>query len=245
MTTTIRGRAVNITIELTPPLPWEDLDSLKVDLVTGMGEVPLVADLNYDVTGTVLTIQLTATDTDQDIGVYGFEILAEWPTLTETYYVYPAISIIEQNSLGISSYATPEEAYNYALSRQPITETYTDLQRYLIQASDMMDALRYTGTLVEGQARIFPRVEDDDIIPSAIKAACIENALALIDGVDVALEFENLNMTNQAYANVRTAHDRTVKPDHIVAGIPSLTAWRLMLPYLPDPREIGFNSIRS
>jgi len=145
----------------------------------------------------------------------------------------------------MTAYATTEEAYAYADLRKPITIASVDLERYLTIATDMMDALRYTGTLVSGQERKFPRVEDEGIIPTGIKNACIENALSLIDGIDVDLEYENLTMISQSYANIRSTYDRSTVPAHIAARIPSLAAWRLMQPFLPDPREIGFNSIRS
>jgi len=157
----------------------------------------------------------------------------------------------------MSNYLTPLEAQELANERlnveawndavdedgssfgEPDTETY----KSLTMATDAINRLNYRGAKnVSTQVNQFPR-GDDTTIPADIGAACFEIALALLDGVDPQLEGENLGMTSQGYANVRSTYNREVPVPHIVAGIPSLTAWRYLVPYLHDTGY--FNIMRS
>ena len=122
---------------------------------------------------------------------------------------------------------------------EPNTLTY----KALTMATSAIDRLNYQGTKTDlDQVNQFPR-DDDTVVPADIGQACFEIALALLDGVDPQLEGENLGMTSQGYANVRSTYDREVPVPHIVAGIPSLTAWRFIVPYLRDTGY--FNIMRT
>ena len=102
-------------------------------------------------------------------------------------------------------------------------------------ATVAIDRLNFLGEKsVETQDNQFPRY-DDTAYPDDIQRATFELALVLLDGLDPELEYDNLNMVSQGYSNIKSNYDRTVKPEHIVAGIPSITAWRLLRPYLRDP----------
>ncbi len=80
----------------------------------------------------------------------------------------------------------------------------------------------------------FPRGEDT-VVPEAIRRACYEIAYSLLDGKDPELELENLGIESQGYSSVRTTFSRTHVPvEHIVNGVPSATAWRLLAPFLRD-----------
>jgi len=79
----------------------------------------------------------------------------------------------------------------------------------------------------------FPR-NGDTLVPADIQSAAAEIALALLDGVNPELEFENIHMTSQGYGGVRSSFDRSVKPPHILSGVPSFTAWTYLKPYLRD-----------
>jgi len=157
----------------------------------------------------------------------------------------------------MSNYLTPAEAQTLADERlnveawddavdedgslfgQPNTLTY----KSLTMATKIIDRLNYRGDKYDAdQVNQFPR-GDDTTIPDDIGNACFEIALALLDGVDPQLEGENLGMTSQGYANVRSTYDREVPVPHIVAGVPSLTAWRFIVPYLCDTGY--FNIMRS
>lgn len=108
----------------------------------------------------------------------------------------------------------------------------------LIQATTIIDRLNFVGCRTdEAQTLAFPR-GGDTVVPEDIKNASHEIALALLDGVDPELEFENLFLNSQGYANVRSSYDGEIKQRHDVSGVPSVTAWRYLKPYLRDPNTM-------
>jgi hypothetical protein len=141
------------------------------------------------------------------------------------------------------NYATIAEAQTYFDSRlntEPWdNETDVNIRtKALGHATNIIDRLNYSGCKAdEAQVNQFPR-GTDVTIPQDIKNASSEIALALLDGVDPQLEFENVFMTSQGYGGVRSSFDRTVKPAHLLAGVPSFTAWTYLHPYLSDPLNI-------
>lgn len=113
----------------------------------------------------------------------------------------------------------------------------------LTMATEAIDRLNYLGDKTDSdQVNQFPR-DADTVVPDDIKKACAECALLFLDGFDVELEFEQLNMVSQGYANVRSTYDRTTPPPHIVAGIPSSVAWRYLSPYLRDVNSFVINRV--
>lgn len=115
----------------------------------------------------------------------------------------------------------------------------TNRSKALAMATDAIDRLNFLGEkTVSNQANQFPR-NDDTVVPTDIKEACAEIAIRLLDGVDPELEYENLHMVSQGYANVKSTYDRSSPLEHIVAGIVSITAWRKLKPYIRDVRSIA------
>jgi hypothetical protein len=113
----------------------------------------------------------------------------------------------------------------------------------LATATRYIDRLNFIGTKTDSaQALQFPR-GGDTAIPTDILWACNEIAIALLDGIDIERERENLDMSSQGYGNVRSTYDRSSKPAHILAGIPSIVAWNLLLPYLPDMRIVAVTRV--
>ena len=113
----------------------------------------------------------------------------------------------------------------------------------LIMATEAIDCLNFYGKkAVESQDHQFPRY-GDTLVPQDIQEACADIAIRLLDGVDPELEMENLTMTSQGYANVKSTYDRSTPPEHIVAGILSITAWRKIKPYLLDSRSVTINRV--
>jgi hypothetical protein len=84
----------------------------------------------------------------------------------------------------------------------------------------------------------FPRGSDTEV-PEAIRRACYEIAFSLLDGKDPELELENLSVSSQGYSSVRTTYNRNQVPlEHIINGVPSAEAWRLLRPFLRDGDHI-------
>ena len=115
----------------------------------------------------------------------------------------------------------------------------TNRNKGLKQATIIIDRLNIQGEKTdENQDLQFPRDSDTEV-PNDVKHACWLIALALLDGVDPDLEFENLQMVTQGYANVRSTYDRDLPAVHLLAGVPSIAAWRLLKPFLRDRNEIS------
>lgn len=117
----------------------------------------------------------------------------------------------------------------------------------LTEATMRIDRLRFSGAKVnDNQELDFPRYYGDnpdgtEEIPSEIEYATYELAFSLLDGIDPDLEFENLHSTSHTYAGIRTTTNPTDTIPHIVAGIPNLTAWRFLMPYLASARTLKIN----
>jgi hypothetical protein len=89
----------------------------------------------------------------------------------------------------------------------------------------------------------FPRGADTEV-PEAIRRACYEIAHCLLDGKDPEIELENLGIVSQGYSSVRTTFSRTHVPvEHIVNGVPSALAWRLVIPFLRDDDAIRISRV--
>lgn len=84
----------------------------------------------------------------------------------------------------------------------------------------------------------------DAAVPQDIRIACYEIAHSLLSGKDPERELENLGVSSHGFEGVRTAYDRSMLPvDHIVNGVPSATAWRLIQPYLRDDNAIHMSRV--
>ena len=148
--------------------------------------------------------------------------------------------------------------------------TAAEREKALIEATQIVDSLNYKGwkssvyailydsegklvsplpsssemqTAYNLQAREFPR-NTDTVVPDNILMAVWEIAYQLLDGVDVDLELENLDVTSQGIASVRTTYDRRhVSIEHLYNGVPSLKAWRFLYPYLRDVKHITISRV--
>jgi hypothetical protein len=80
-------------------------------------------------------------------------------------------------------------------------------------------------------------------VPQDLKNAICEIALSLLDGTDPEKEFENLALTSTQYSSVRSTYDRAYPMEHLEAGVPSITAWRLIKPYLDAPKGLKLSRV--
>jgi hypothetical protein len=113
----------------------------------------------------------------------------------------------------------------YSNDNDPFLDTYFErLREDQIRAAE------------EQQPLEFPRGADA-VVPDDIRRACYEIAYNLLDGKDPEMELENLQVTAHGYGLVRTHYERSMVPqEHIINGIPSVTAWNILKPYLRDSR---------
>lgn len=141
-----------------------------------------------------------------------------------------------------TSYLTEAAAQVYLdarLNTEPWDDaSSSDRDKSLCMATEIIDRLNYLGTKTdENQTLQFPR-NDDTVVPVDIEKACVEIALALLDGIDPDLEHQNLRLIAQGYANVRSTYNHMAHPAHVLAGVPSFRAWTYLQPYLRDPHSI-------
>jgi hypothetical protein len=148
--------------------------------------------------------------------------------------------------------------------------TRSEREKALIEATQIVDSLNYKGwkgtvydilfddngkpvtpppsseelkAAYDAQVREFPR-NTDTTVPDNILMAVWEITYQLLDGVDVDLELENLDVTSQGIASVRTTYDRRhVSIEHLYNGVPSLKAWRFLYPYLRDVKHIKISRV--
>jgi len=145
------------------------------------------------------------------------------------------------------AYITIAEAQDFMNSRldaEPWDDsTVTNQSKALVMATRAIDTLNYEGDMYDDDQTLqFPR-GTDTTVPQDIKDACAEEALALLDGKNPDLEFENLGMVSQGYSSARATYDRTRLPEHLVAGIASSTAWRYLKPYIRDANTIDLSRV--
>jgi hypothetical protein len=89
----------------------------------------------------------------------------------------------------------------------------------------------------------FPR-GPDTTVPEAIRRAEYELAFSLLDGVDPQMELENLSVTAQGYAEVRTHFERNMVPiEHLINLVPNPLAWSLLKPFLRDDQAVRLSRV--
>jgi len=153
------------------------------------------------------------------------------------------MSLTELND-GHNSYASLEEA-NSRFSAQLDAEAWDTAEelnqrKALTQSTQIIDMLRFSGSKsVTTQPNQFPR-GGDTTIPSAVADATCEIAKALLDGADPEIIYENVSMASTSYANIRTSYKNRIE-EYKVSGIPSMVAYRLLSPYIADPRQLNIN----
>lgn len=153
------------------------------------------------------------------------------------------------------SYSTVAEANTYFQTRlysQAWDEATTANKTIaLAEATERIDRLRFAGWPVDDdQANEFPRYFDwsegadgTEEVPDDIKKAEAEIAMALLDGIDPDQEAEDLRVGSSGYSSVRMARNTRDAVPHVAAGIPSMTAWRYLLPWLSPDRKIVINRV--
>jgi len=141
--------------------------------------------------------------------------------------------------------ATYSQTYNDTFPGRDAwcAQTSANQTKYLKVATRAIERLNFAGEkAVEAQELQFPRGADT-LVPDDIQQACVELAWSLFDGVDPELESENLRSVSQGVGAARVTYAPAVFSDHVIAGIPSLRAWNLLVPYLRDPDEITISRV--
>lgn len=82
--------------------------------------------------------------------------------------------------------------------------------------------------------------ESKDVnVPVEIKQATYLTGLALIDGWDPDTEAANLHVIVDKYGAASTSYNYAGIAPYILAGLPSITVWNLLQPFLRDPHAMS------
>jgi hypothetical protein len=110
-------------------------------------------------------------------------------------------------------------------------------------ATAIIDRLAFYGDKADpSQTNQFPR-DDDVTVPQNILDACCEIAIALLANKNPDREFQNLFVQSEKVEGWSTTYDRSRHPEHVVFGVPSVTAWRLLKPYLRDYNSFNLERV--
>lgn len=147
----------------------------------------------------------------------------------------------------MAQYQTIAEAQIYMDTRLHVEAweeaSDADKDKALIMATRIIDGFNYLGDKSnEDQENQFPRGGDAEV-PEAIKQACAEIALRLLEEIDPDMEIQNSGMQSSAFASVKITYNREFVPEHQVNGVPSPIAWNLIKPYLRDVNGIAMNRV--
>lgn len=154
-------------------------------------------------------------------------------------------------TLGVDSYVDLIYADAY-FQKKLYTEFWDEAADYqrtkaLFEAAQRMDRLNFRGTKTDAdQVLEWPRTNtsfDTDVVPDDIKIANCEIAYSLLEGIDPALEYENLAAVAEGAGSMRTTYGRAYVPEHFAAGIPSHLAWQHLRPHLADIRRVKLRRV--
>jgi hypothetical protein len=117
-------------------------------------------------------------------------------------------------------------------------------QRALVAATRAIDSLNFKGAKTDASQDLqFPR-DGETTVPEDIRVACYEIAYELLSGRNAETEVQLLAVTSQNYSSVRTTYSRDQVPlEHLINGIVSLEAWKLLKPYLRDANDITLSRV--
>ncbi len=134
------------------------------------------------------------------------------------------------------TYGTVQEADRYfaVLLHGELWNRTPPLKRYkaLVTATRQIQTLRFAGVKTDpDQVLEFPRSGATEV-PLYVRYATYEEGLNLLKGADLTTEFNGLFAKSRVFGSLRTDYEPQNPPEHKKAGITSLRAWQLLLPFL-------------
>jgi len=143
------------------------------------------------------------------------------------------------------SYVTLAEMETYFYQRLGVrafdNASQTDRLKAGTMSTSMIDRLNFHGEKADSdQSTEFPR-GGDSTTPQDIKDACCEIILALLEDVDINLEYDSLAMISDTFLRAKSHRDTGMTVEHIVVGIPSRIAWQILKPYVMSPNTFNIH----
>ena len=77
-------------------------------------------------------------------------------------------------------------------------------------------------------------IDDEDY-----KIAAFEIAIAFADGIDPEKEYRLLSQQTHGYGPMRQQKNTEMVEEYLAYGIPSLTAWQILAPYIQRPTTVA------
>jgi len=166
-------------------------------------------------------------------------------TATSNLYLTQVVQVANKKT--VPFYGTVNDANNYfeqMLEGQRWMNTPQEKRvKALISATRRIEQLNFRGQMASADQPLqFPR-GTDTTVPVDIEQACYELAQALLKGIDPDTEAANLRNSLQAYGGLRTELNTEQPQPWTIAGIPSFTAWQLLLPYMEEVRGVKLERV--
>lgn len=138
-------------------------------------------------------------------------------------------------------YATIAEANTYFSGRLNTdawdSANASNRTKALTMATRAIDMLNFQGERTDDTlSSQFPR-GGDTVVPQEIKDATCEIALALLNENNPEDLAVDSNVLSERYSTIGVTYGGQ-EQEAYVNGIPSVTAWRLLKPFLRDPRAL-------
>lgn len=119
----------------------------------------------------------------------------------------------------------------------------------LLEATERLENLRFDGQkAVSTQTLQFPRkylIDAEELeyleettVPTNIIKACYEEALSILSDDDPELAMKNLRLKRGKFGPAEDEYFDIGLQSNVLAGILSIRAWRLLLPYFKDGQEV-------
>lgn len=148
-------------------------------------------------------------------------------------------------STNFATYATVAEADDY-LSRLygDVYDNWLSLseenrEKAIFTATRRIDRLPLVSYPADpDQGAHFP-IAGQTVVPDDVKWACAELAATLADNRDLQMDYEEIAISSHKLGKVGVNRDTDVRLPHVLAGIPSLEAWRLLRPFIRVNQNIN------
>jgi len=123
------------------------------------------------------------------------------------------------------------------------TESSGDREKALKEATRLIDKLNYICEKYSDTQDLEFSRNASSVVPDAIKIACCEIAIALLDDIDPDMEIQNLTLKSQGVSSVRSTYERSFVLESFRNGIPSTIAWGYLKPYLRDSNTLDLSRV--
>ncbi len=168
--------------------------------------------------------------------------------MSNNFTFTPTVAASPLTTNAYASISRAQEYFDTILNTDAWDDASTlDKNKALTMATRAIDQLAYQGIRTAAAVAAgneFPRYYADfywstptPTIPEAVINACCEEALSLLSGADPNDNLMGSQISSESYASVKVTYDGLPQP-HEISGITSPAAWRLLLPYIKDKRNL-------